>query len=253
MCDIVLCEMKVMKMYKFNIELLRSLPELLDITVAKLAVKAKVSQPAMTRYLQGETAISVQTLKDLCNAMRIPIHYFIYEGGVVELPTLDRLIIPSDQWHPILWDHDAIDRIFGAYGGRIYWKDVSAVMGTSSQKAHGRFSLETRFPIDDFLRTCTTLRISPYRFLVDNNKTGENLPLKGTLRLSPEQEKHFREIMNMRFDMDAMKRSLDELNRKMAILYKHFHLDINSNEYEAIKDIDMLKVADKTAEYNKKK
>ena len=67
------------------------------------------------------------------------------------------------------------------------------------------------------------------------------------------QEKHFREIMNMRLDMDAMKRSLDELNRKMSILYKHFHLDINSNEYEAIKDIDMLKVADKTAEYNKKK
>lgn len=159
-----------MKRWSFNYLLLSKLSDVLDISGAEIARRCGIRQQVFNRYTHQSVALSVVVLMKICNALRMPAHYFMSEDNNHILPNRETATIPPDCWHIIEWDYDAVERTFGDGNGRIYWKDVAEVMGVSEQKPHARFKLETRFPIDDFLNTCSTLNVSPFMFLIDKNR-----------------------------------------------------------------------------------
>ena len=159
-----------MDKWSFNMSLLGRLSKVLDISEAEIARRCGMTQQVLNRYTGADITVSVQVLLKICNALRMPAHYFVSEDNNHAAPSREVATIPADRWQPVEWDTQAVELTFGDGEGQIYWKDVAKAMGVTSQKPHDRFLLRTRFPIDDFLQTCNRLSLSPFRFLIDPNR-----------------------------------------------------------------------------------
>lgn len=197
----------------FNKQLLSNLNEVLDISVTKIARRCNISQPVLYHYIKGDVDISVQNFIQICNALRIPCHYFISEDEHQVILHPNRTFINTESWENISWNYEAVEQTFGDGEGKIYWKDVAEVMEVSSQKPHERFLLHTRFPINSFLQICTYFNLSPFRFLVDSNSIDSSINKNGT-DIDIKQHSESRE------NNKSKAPTLAELSKKMDILEK---------------------------------
>lgn len=150
--------------------LLSKLPQVLDITATEIARRGDINQQVMTRYITGQSVINIQVLLKLCNAIRMPIHFFVAENQNYIIPNRETATIPLDDWNPVSWNFANVERIFGDGKGEIQWKDVAVAMGSSSQKPHERFSLRRRFKVNDFFTACNAFDLSPFLFFNDPNR-----------------------------------------------------------------------------------
>ena len=153
----------------FNSVLFRSLPKVLGISGTEIARRSGLPQQVLSRYTTNEVVVSVQVLMKICNSLRMPIRYFVSENNYHVMPVREKATVAPDRWLPIGWDALAVEQAFGDGEGRVYWKDVADVMGVTPQKPHERFLLRTRFPVTDFLSTCSRFNLSPFLFLIDGN------------------------------------------------------------------------------------
>lgn len=160
----------------------------------------------------------------MCNSLRMPIYYFITENNNHVSPNRESATISEDYWEPIQWDKQAAELMFGDGEGRIYWKDVAKAMEVSSQKPHERFLLKKRFPVDAFLMTCSRLGLSPFKFLIDNNK--EQHHNQGR------QKDITKDIRHLSQKIDRLTDTVDELASKYkALLERHNQLENIVNGY----------------------
>lgn len=200
-----------MEKWTFNNLLFSRLSDVLDISGTEIARRCGITQQLFSRYTLNEVVISVQVLMKICNALRMPCHYFVSEDNNHIVPNRENATIVPDYWHPIFWDRQAVEHTFGDGEGRIYWKDVAKAMGVTPQKPHDRFLLITRFPITDFLDTCNRLNISPFRFLIDSNRYQD---------LSGKNNKtNFnREIYALRTQIAELSKTANDLTDKYRVL-----------------------------------
>ena len=158
-----------MDRWSFNSLLFCRLSEVLEISGTEIARRCGLSQQVLSRYTTNEIVVSIQALLKICNSLRIPSRYFLSENENHVIPPRESATVALDSWQPITWDCEAVEKTFGDGDGRIFWKDVAAAMGVTSQKPHERFLLRTRFPVTDFLSACSRFDLSPFTFIVDNN------------------------------------------------------------------------------------
>ena len=209
-----------MSTWTFNRMLFTQLSDVLDLSFAKIADRCGLRQQVLSRYVTGEIELSLQVLIQLCNGLRMPICYFISENGNHIIPNREAATLPLAQWQPITWNHQAAELTFGDGEGKIYWKDVAAVMGVSSQKPHERFLLRKRFPIEGFLATCTHYQISPFKFLVDPNLEAGIQGSTSQGAAVPHPSKRRSTADTSRADFVALTRKLDDLNASVLDLTK---------------------------------
>lgn len=216
--------------WTFNKMLFTQLSDVLDISFAKIAERSNLKQPVLSRYVRGEIEVSVQVLIKICNSLRMPIYYFVSENGNHVIPNREYANLPLALWQPITWNHQAAELTFGDGEGKIYWKDVAAVMGVSSQKPHERFLLRKRFPIEGFLTTCTHYQISPFKFLVDPNREAgiQGSTSQGAAAPRPSIR---RNTTNTGYvDFIALTHKLDDLNATVLDLTKKFESLLAAHE-----------------------
>lgn len=159
-----------MSRWSFNLPLFSQLPNILDITGTEIARRCGLRQQVLSRYLTNESVVSIQVLLNLCNALRMPIYYFVAENNNFVIPNRESATIPLGEWREVSWNAEALGHTFGDSEGRIKWKDVAVAMGVSSQKPHERFALRTRFKVTDFFTACNAFGLSPFLFLNDPNR-----------------------------------------------------------------------------------
>ena len=235
-----------MNKWSFNSLLFNKLPDVLDISGAEIARRCGMKQQVFNRYTNQEVMLSVQILMTICNSLRMPIHFFVSEENSHVIPNRECATIPIDEWQPIGWNHDAVEQTFGDGGGRIYWKDVAEAMDVTEQKPHDRFKLKTRFPIDGFLTTCNKLNISPFLFLIDNNR--DKAKRKGGKRATVPAG-HPVGNADLRTDVAALTKKLEGLSttvanitvkydellqRHTALLERHNRMEVQFNKYFGI-------------------
>lgn len=220
-----------MKKWAFNNLLFSRLSDVLEISGTEIAKRCGMTQQVFSRYTTNEIVVSVQTLIKMCNALRMPIHFFVSEDDNHVMPNREAATVATDRWHPVGWDGQAVEQIFG--DGRIYWKDVAKTMGVTSQKPHDRFLLKTRFPVTDFLSTCSHFGISPFMFLIDHNRGKD----KGG------GKKQF-DAVELNRKIDDLSAAVDGLTRKYEkLLERHNELERTVREY--IGDGNALVAAEK--------
>ena len=218
-----------MEKWSFNNLLLSKLSNVLDISASEIARRCGMRQQVFSRYTLNEIDISVQVLIKICNALRMPSHYFVSEDNNHILPNREEATIAANYWQPISWDRQAVEHTFGDGEGRIFWKDVAEAMGMSQQKPHNRFLLITRFPITDFLKTCSHLDISPFRFLIDNNRDCGKQKNK-----FHRQSGHIRNenIEDLRREIKTLTETAENLTKKYRVLLeRHNRLERMVNDY----------------------
>lgn len=240
-----------MNKWSFNSLLFSRLPDVLDISGAEIARRCGMKQQVFNRYTNQEVMLSVQILMTICNSLRMPIHFFVSEENSHVIPNRECATIPLDEWQPIGWNNDAVEQTFGDGGGRIYWKDVAEAMDVTEQKPHDRFKLKTRFPIDGFLTTCNKLNISPFLFLIDNNrdKAKRKVGKRATvLSGSPAGDAALRaDIATLTKKLDGMNDTVadltakydDLLQRHTALLERHNRLERDFSDYTGYNRIGM--------------
>ena len=251
-----------MNKWSFNSLLFSRLPDVLDISGAEIARRCGMKQQVFNRYTNQEVMLSVQILMTICNSLRMPIHFFVSEENNHVIPNRECATIPLDEWHPIEWNHDAVEKTFGDGGGRIYWKDVAEAMDVTEQKPHDRFKLKTRFPIDGFLTTCNKLNISPFLFLIDNNRdkakrratkkatvpAGSSTKDRSVALQSPAGEASLRaDVAALTKKLDGMNTTIAELTAKYddllqrhtALLERHNRLERDFSDYTGYNRIGM--------------
>lgn len=216
--------------------LFSNLTKVLDISGAEIARRCGLKQPVLNRYMTGEFVLPVQILIQICNALRMPSSYFVSEDGSHLFPNRETATLPYDDWRPVEWDCQAVEVTFGDGEGRIFWKDVAEAMGVSPQKPHDRFLLRTRFPVNDFLKTCNNLDIPPFRFLVDRNddrkadRKGEKTAV-GDDTLRAEVKALTGKLADMNAAVsDITARFDDLLKRHTALLDRHNELERRFND-----------------------
>ncbi len=221
-----------MKKWTFNTGLLTNLAEVLGTSFTQIGERAGMIQQTFYRYVsqRKKFELTVQRLIALCNAWRLPIYYFIAEDGMHLIPQRMKAVVPEDEWQPIKWDYDAVERTFGDGDGRIYWIDVAVAMGKTGQVPHDKFQLKRRFTISEFLNTCTELQLSPYTFLIDNNrpevrekvKPSEHGTTKKSKMTGGASKDLLREMDNLRGEVAALKEKVDDQTRWVAKLQQDY-------------------------------
>lgn len=214
-----------MDRWKFNTALFSRLSDVLDITGTEIARRCGLRQQVLSRYTTNEIVVSVQVLIKLCNALRMPAHFFVAENNNFVIPIREEATIPLECWQPIEWNAQAVEQTFGDGDGRIYWKDVAVAMDVSSQKPHERFTLRRRFKVTDFLHTCSVLNISPFKFLIDSNRNAVK-------HQSIKAEQPY-DLADLRQQLVDLSRSVADISSKYQLLFnKHNALLKRHNELE---------------------
>ena len=231
-----------MTKWSYNVELFFSLPDILQFTFSKIAKLAGINNQQLNRYKKKNIQMSLDVLIDMCNALNIPIRYFIVENDVAIIPGRGEAVVPAAKWKPIIYDREAADRFFGEGLGRIYWKDVGELMGLAPSNAKNRLKGDSRFPVDEFLAICTKLQISPYNFIID-----ENLPSDKNDESSPKHTNEKSSVTKLSKNVETMNRRLSALEQKFDNLlkaYKRLASLYSQNEPE------MLSAADEDEEFS---
>ena len=226
--------------WSFNEPLFSRLSDVLDISGAEIARRCGLTQQVLNRYMNSDIVLSVQVLMKICNALRMPAHYFVSEDNNHVFPNREVATIPYDCWHPIEWDSQAAELTFGDGEGRIYWKDVAEVMNVSAQKPHERFLLRKRFPIDGFLTACSHFNISPFRFLIDPNRDcgkkaqSRRQPLPSPGRAEAVGDEALRaEVRELTGRLADLNSTVSDITKKYeALLQRHTALLDRHNELE---------------------
>lgn len=232
-----------MDRWKFNTTLFSSLSDVLDITGTEIARRCGLRQQVLSRYTTNEIVVSVQILIKLCNSLRMPAYYFVAENNNFVIPNREDATIPLDYWHPIEWNIQAVEQTFGDGEGRIYWKDVAVAMEASSQKPHERFTLRRRFKVTDFLHTCSYFNISPFKFLIDENREcSKGKGRRPAVPVAPQAGNN----EAVRAEVAALTKRLNGLNatvaditakykdllqRHNALLERHNRMEVQFNQY----------------------
>lgn len=215
-----------MEKYSFNMLLFSRLPKVLDISEAEIARRCGLTQQVMNRYTNAGIMLSVQKLLKICNALRMPAHYFVSENDRHVMPDREAATLPPDCWQPVRWDTQAVELTFGDGEGKIYWKDVAVVMNLSSQKPHDQFLLRTRLTVDGFLSVCSHYDISPFHFLIDPNRPdGPKRKAKGRAA-----GKAAVPLPQPADDIAALTRRLDNLNANYEDLKKKYESLLSAHE-----------------------
>lgn len=205
-----------MNKWSFNMSLFSRLSEVLDITGTEIARRCGLRQQVLSRYTTNETVVNVQVLLNLCNALRMPIYYFVSENNNFILPNRESATIPLDDWETVSWNYDAVERIFGDGNNRIQWKEVAEAMNSSAQKPHERFGLKRRFKVTDFFATCNTFNLSPFLFLNDPNRP------EVKQRKRPTSQPSYNALSHR---VDILEQDIADLTRKFtALLHDHEEL-----------------------------
>ena len=236
--------------YSFNQLFLNKLPVVMDISISEIARRCNISQPVIYNYIKGSIELPLKTLIQICNALRIPSRLFISENNRHVIPTRETATIEADQWKPITWNTEAVELTFGDGENKIFWKDVADVMGVTPQKPHDRFLLRTRFPISDFLSTCTHYKISPYLFLNDDNGVQEKSkpkPKTSNTSSSKSARPHYskstdtptyselsRRVDILEKDFAALNDKYNRLLHEHEELVKRVHVNIQNVQYSNI-------------------
>lgn len=215
-----------MEKWSFNMELFSGLTKVLDISEGEIARRCGLDQPVLNRYMNGKSVLPVDVLIQICNGLRMPTHYFVSQDDNHVIPEREYATLSVGRWQSVEWDRQAVELTFGNGEGKIYWQDVAVAMDVTPQKPHNRFLLRTRFPIDDFLQTCNNLGLSPFRFLIDQNKA-DNLKRKGKGRAArgnatpPPQSAA---------DIAALTRKIDNLSTTVADLAEKYDSLLRAHE-----------------------
>lgn len=218
-----------MEKWSFNDLLFSRLSDVLDISGTEIARRCGITQQVFSRYTTNEVVVSVQVLIKICNALRMPCYYFVSEDNNHVLPDRESATIVAAKWIPISWDSQAVEHTFGDGEGRIYWKDVAEAMGVSLQKPHDRFLLITRFPVNDFLTTCSHLNISPFRFLIDQNR--DNGKQRNKRRVIPTPGLSVDITLLRQQIAELSKTTADLTDRYRALLDRQSRLERKVNEF----------------------
>ena len=245
--------------YSFNQLLLSKLPVIMDISISEIARRCNISQPVIYNYIKGGIELPLQTLIQICNALRIPSRLFISENNRHVIPTRETATLESDRWKPISWNTEAVELTFGDGENKIFWKDVAEVMGVTPQKPHDRFLLRTRFPISAFLFTCTYYKISPYLFLNDDNEVQEkpkSKPKTSNTSNSKSARPHYskstdtptyselsRRVDSLERDFAALNEKYNHLLHEHEELVKRVHVNIQNVQYSNIGINDRIGMA----------
>lgn len=236
--------------YSFNQLLLSKLPVVMDISISEIARRCNISQPVIYNYIRGGIDPPLQTLIQVCNALRIPSRLFISENNRHIIPTRETTTIEADQWKPITWNTESVELTFGDGEGKIYWKDVADVMGVTPQKPHDRFLLRTRFPINSFLCICSHYKLSPYLFIDDPNQprrgAKEKKPSTSNTSNSKQPKSNHaksidttyselsRRVSSLEKDFAALNEKYDRLLHEHEELVKRVHVNIQNVQYSNI-------------------
>lgn len=212
-----------MEKWSFNLELFQRLSDVLDISFAEIARRAGMQQPVLNRYTQQEFTIPLETLIKICNALRMPIYYFVAENGVSVMPERENATIPRDDWHSIRWDGQAAESVF--YKNHISWTDVSKAMGIKSQNARKRFLEGTRFPVNEFFDTCSKLQVSPYNFIIDRNRPEEKKHRNTNRKERQDVPQGFRERMESApaDDIATLRKEIEELRATIGTIQGQYN------------------------------
>lgn len=228
--------------WSFNMLLLNKLSDVLDISVLEIARRCGINQPVLYHYMKGKTELTVNTLIQMCNALRMPSRYFISENNHHIIPTRETATIESARWKPITWNRKEVELTFGDGEGKIYWKDVADVMHVTSGRPHDRFLLRTRFPISSFLLTCDHYNLSPFLFLNDPNVNIPIQKMKKKPTAPPSYEELSHKVDTLEHDIADLTKKFEALLRAHEALAKRVQVNIQNvhNSHIGINDhLDM--------------
>lgn len=230
--------------WSFNFELFTRLPEVLGKSFYAISKKTGICVQTINNYSQEQSTISVQNLIKLCNGLRMPASLFLSEDGVDIIPGRGQATIPTAQFQPIQWSNKNVERLFGGRSEQIHYVDVAEAMDVTNQKPQKRLLLETRFPIDDFLKMCNKLHISPYTLILDNNQDYK----KSIIDKYTENAKKTERIVKLeglvgelKKNLESMQREVEELKTAYANLSRQFGA---SYEIHHFKDSSIAIAAD---------
>ena len=193
-----------MRNWKFDYDSFRVLDDIAGYSFAKIAKMSGIPQQAISRYVIGEYDLPLQILIKICNSIRLPIHYLIIEED--KQRTLNREdIVPMDKWKPVYFDSNGAEYIFTSHG--IQWKDVGEAMGVAQMNAKKRFVAGRRFPVNDFVKTCNKIKLSPFLFLIDPNR---KVAKKSKAQVSEEAMEKIEQLTNALADLQIKYKDLEE-------------------------------------------
>lgn len=216
--------------WSFNMLLFSRISKVLDLSEAEIARRCGMTQQALNRYTSADIMLSVQKLLIICNALRMPTYYFVSEDDNHIVPSRETATIPLEHWHPITWDMQAVELTFGDREEQIFWKDVAEAMGVSSQKPHDRFLLRKRFPIDDFLKTCNKLNLSPFKFLIDPNRDTTDKRKRGSTMHGGSATGNTATPPPYPADIASLCRKIDTLSETVADLTRKYQSLLHAHE-----------------------
>lgn len=160
---------RIRKSIKFHYELLKSMPEIFDMSKLEFS---KMFSLSYEYIYKDEYNINIQKLISICNYFRISIFHFFIPG--YELPIIKErgfYEIPKNRFVPINSTLDNLNLIIGRYSIlNISFADVKDKYNKSIYNRWLRKDDTNTFKASSIISICNDFDISPALFLNDVNK-----------------------------------------------------------------------------------
>ncbi len=234
-------------MYRLNTFLLDNLHSMLGVTQTEVSQKVFGNVYMYARRLKNKENITLQELVRICNVFRISITRFITSKNDDFYPAnrngyvIDKEIFRPIVFHPerIRWMYGKNSLVFGLTRDE-FARDMKVSTTTVLQWINAEMS---RVSVYQMIDLCNMYKIDMKKFIDD-----ENLDIDGI----QEEQTICRENISSRLwrDLETMKRSLSEANRKICILTKeneqlrdNARVDylLSENDTVGYKDVNMVR------------
>lgn len=166
-------------MYYFNMFLFKKLPSLFGMTQRELSDLCFGAKHKFIRRISSQETFLFQELVDLCNTLRISLADFITLNP--NEPFLDnkfKYVIPENKFKPIVFQPKNIRFVYGpnGLGGNITREDFAKAMGVSlTTITRWSNSALCSLSLPDMLRICNHYKINISSFVIDDNKSLEQI------------------------------------------------------------------------------
>lgn len=220
---------------RINIYLINSLGRVLGMTNTELMNATGIMNATWYRIIGHPKQITVQQLISFSNGLNIPIRRFFLYDDTDMVGNKEYYI--ENPYKQCYYDTKGLLHLIETQAVTT-WQDVADALGISRSNLRNSLLLNTRLPLDRFLRACDLFGIDPFCVIIDPNPL-QNVHKEPTDEISIKEE--FAEIQHdisiiksevtiLRAEVMNIRRFMSRLDKKIEFFFE--------DHYEEITDPD---------------
>lgn len=220
---------------RLNISLIISLGRVLGMTNTELMNATGIMNATWYRIIGHPEQITVQQLISIANGLSIPVRRFFLYDDTDMVGNKDYYI--ENPYNQCYYNTKSLLHLIETHAVAT-WQNVADTLGISRSILRNSLLLNTRLPLDRFLKACDVFGIDPFCIIIDPNPLQKEQKKRMDLITTNEEYAEVqrdisiikREMTIFRADVMYIRRAISRLEKKIDIFIDDHYEDVTASD-----------------------